>query len=325
MSFTRESDRSEPTGAVQSSHDTQTSHIAVGGEKERTGISGRAGRPAGSAPARRAPRPVPPLPADSPRVSVVIPAKNEARNVAWLLAELPAGLHEVILVDADSSDGTVAAARAVRPDLTVIRQTRRGKGNALACGVAACTGEIAVLLDADGSADPGEIVSFVAALTGGADFAKGSRGLPGGGSADLTRLRRLGNRGLLRLMNRLYGTEFSDLCYGYNAFWLHCADRLGLPDPVAPGALFGDGFEIETVVAAHVVLAGLTVAEVPSFERERWFGHSNLNTWRDGRRVLHAMLRERVRGGPGPGRAVRADEAAAVADPEDPAKSAQAA
>ena len=245
------------------------------------------------------------LPSGSPRVSVVIPAKNEAANLPGVLAELPPGLHEVILVDGRSVDGTVRAGLDARPDLVVLRQTRRGKGNALACGFAACTGDVAVMLDADGSADPAEIARFVEALRGGADFAKGSRYLPRGGSEDFSVLRRAGNTALVFLMNRLYHTRYSDLCYGYNAFWTRCLRPLALPSTEGDEPAYGDGFEIETLLAARAASAGLDIAEVPSFERVRRFGASNLNTWRDGWRVLRTMLRERPgRGGRGVGRAV---------------------
>jgi glycosyltransferase involved in cell wall biosynthesis len=76
----------------------------------------------------------------------------------------------------------------------VLSQTRTGKGNALACGFAAATGDIIVMIDADGSTDPAEIPRFVEALTAGADFAKGSRFAPGAGSTDITPLRKLGNK-----------------------------------------------------------------------------------------------------------------------------------
>ena len=237
-------------------------------------------------------RTLPQMSTVTPRVSVVIPTKNEVRNIPGVLAELPDGLHEVILVDADSDDGTVETARRIRPDIRVVRQTRRGKGNALVCGFAACSGDVIVMLDADGSADPSEIPAFVAALVGGADFAKGSRFLPGGGSTDLTVLRRMGNGVLNHLMNRLYGTSYTDLCYGYNAFWTSCVNRMRLPSANGPAPAMGDGFEIETLLTARVASAGLKVTEVPSFERDRWFGESNLNTWRDGWRVLSTILRE---------------------------------
>jgi hypothetical protein len=228
-----------------------------------------------------------------PRVSVVIPAKDEAANLPGVLAELPRGLHEVILVDGASVDGTVRTARRARPDIVVVDQTRRGKGNALACGIAACTGDVIVTLDADGSADPAEIPAFVAALVDGADFAKGSRFLPGGGSSDLTPLRRAGNDALAFVMNLLYRTSFTDLCYGYNACWRRCVDRLALPPVRGSEPAFGDGFEIETLLATHAATAGLTVAEVASYERDRWVGKSHLNTWRDGWRILRTIVRER--------------------------------
>ena len=168
-------------------------------------------------------------------------------------------------------------------------------GNALAVGFAAVTGDVVVMFDADGSADAAEIPRFVAALVAGADFAKGSRYLPGGGSVDITPLRSLGNKGLSGTANMLFGTAYSDLCYGYNAFWVDVLHDLDLPSISAPEAQWGDGFEIETVINARVAAAGLSVAEVPSFELDRIHGESNLRTFRDGWRVLRTLMTERRR------------------------------
>jgi glycosyltransferase involved in cell wall biosynthesis len=250
-----------------------------------------------------------PLPVNTPRVSVVIPARNEARNLPVVLSELPIGLYEVILVDGASQDGTIRAARRARPDIRVLRQTGSGKGNALACGILAATGDVIVTLDADGSADPAEISDFVAALTDGADYVKGSRFLIGGGSSDLTLLRRAGNAALVFLMNRVYRTGFSDLCYGYNAFWTRCVDSLDLERIAQAAPVFGHGFEIETLLAAHAATARLRVSEVASFERVRRYGESNLRTWRDGRRVLKAIFRERRRARERPDTAVQRGQA----------------
>jgi glycosyltransferase involved in cell wall biosynthesis len=186
-------------------------------------------------------------------------------------------------------------ARALRPDVRIVLQNRVGKGNAMSCGFAAATGDIVVMLDADGSADPEEIPRFVAALRTGADFAKGTRFADGGGSSDITAVRAWGNRWLNRITNLLFGTRYTDLCYGYNAFWAHCLPWLALdPQPdMAEGKLWGDGFEIETIINTRVAKAGLRITEVPSFEHERLHGMSNLNTWRDGGRVLRALLVER--------------------------------
>jgi cellulose synthase/poly-beta-1,6-N-acetylglucosamine synthase-like glycosyltransferase len=69
----------------------------------------------------------------APRISVVIPALNEARNLPYVLANLPRDIYQVILVDGPSTDDTVAVARRLYPDVRVVRQTRRGNGDALAC------------------------------------------------------------------------------------------------------------------------------------------------------------------------------------------------
>ena len=199
---------------------------------------------------------------------------------------LPADLHEVVLVDGYSQDDTVAIARAIRPSVRVVMAPRLGKGAALAAGFAVATGDIIVMLDADGSTDPAEIPRFVDALLEGADFAKGSRFIAGGFSSDITRVRRLGNRVLGGAVNVLFRTTYTDLCYGYNAFWAHCLPTL---------ALDCDGFEVETVINVRAARAGLRVVEVPSIEYNRLHGESKLRAWRDGRRVLRTIVRERLR------------------------------
>ena len=233
-----------------------------------------------------------------PTVTVVIPALNEARNLPYVFAKLPDGLHEVIIVDGNSVDDTVATARRLRPDVRVVTQNRSGKGNALACGFAAATGDIVVMVDADGSADPAEIPQFIKALLDGADFAKGSRFADGGGSCDITRLRRLGNRLLSGLVNILCRTHYSDLCYGYNAFWRRHVPLFGLDAetdiPVGGGArLWGDGFEVETLINIRIAQAELIVAEIASYEHSRIHGVSNLDAASDGWRVLRTILAER--------------------------------
>ena len=224
----------------------------------------------------------------TPRVSVVIPTLNEAENLPHVFSRIPRGIHEVVIVDGRSTDDTVAIARRLRPDVKVVHQTGRGKGNALMCGFRACEGEIIVMLDADGSTDPAEIPRFVAALLTGADFAKGTRFVTGGGSADITPARRLGNRVLSGMVNLLYGTRYSDLCYGYNAFWAQHLDALSIDC---------DGFEIETLMNIRIAKAGIRVVEVPSFESNRIHGESNLSVTRDGWRVLRTIVTERLDGG----------------------------
>lgn len=232
----------------------------------------------------------------SPRVSVVVPTLNEARNLPHVFSRIPPDVYEVILVDGRSVDGTVEVARDLWPNLRVIMQTRTGKGNALACGFVAATGDVIAMVDADGSADPGEIPTFVQALMNGADFAKGSRFLGGGGSTDISALRRLGNYLLTSIFNACYGTRYSDLCYGYNVFWRRHVAALDL-DAITPpepngNHLWGDGFEVETLVHSRIAKAQLVVTEVPSYEHARIHGVSNLHAISDGVRVLRTILKE---------------------------------
>nr|WP_238429274.1 glycosyltransferase family 2 protein [Frankia nepalensis] len=238
-----------------------------------------------------------------PTVSIVVPTLNEARNLPHVFQILPADA-EIVVVDGRSTDGTEDVARAMRPDCVVVHQTRRGKGNALASGFAAATGDIIVMLDADGSADPREIEYFVRALVDGADFAKGSRFVQGGGSSDITRLRGRGNLWLSTLVNILLRHRFTDLCYGYNAFWRYCLPVLGLePGERGGEPRWGDGFEIETLINIRAALGGLNIVEVPSYEYPRLIGVSNLNAASDGLRVLRTIFAEAFR--PVPARARR--------------------
>jgi glycosyltransferase involved in cell wall biosynthesis len=181
----------------------------------------------------------------------------------------------------------VAVTQALCPQAKVVAQSGRGKGDALLAGFAVATGDIIVTIDADGSTDGAEIILFVGALVAGADFAKGSRFSGSGGSEDITGVRRYGNRVLSILVNRMFGTQFSDLCYGYNAFWARHLDALELDCA---------GFEVETLMNIRAAKVGLKIHEVPSFERCRLFGASNLRAVRDGWRILKVILSERFSG-----------------------------
>jgi glycosyltransferase involved in cell wall biosynthesis len=221
----------------------------------------------------------------NPHVSVVIPARNEAQNLHYILPRIPPSVDEVILVDGHSTDDTIAIAQQLRPSIRIIHQQGRGKGDAVRLGFADSTGDIIVMLDADGSTDPIEIPRFVDALMAGNDFAKGSRFIKGGGSTDITLLRRIGNYGLCTLVNLLFWVRFSDLCYGYNAFWKHCLDYVEIDC---------EGFEVETQLSLRVHKAKLKIAEVPSMEHPRIYGQSNLRTFRDGWRILKSIFKERT-------------------------------
>ena len=219
-------------------------------------------------------------------VSLVIPTKNEARNLATVLEHVPDAVTEIILVDGLSSDATRAMASAINPNVRIVEELSKGKGNALRAGFAAATGDLIVAMDADGSMMPSEIPNVLYFLEHGFDFVKGSRFTIGGGSLDITPVRRLGNKVLVGLANKLYKSQMTDLCYGFFGFRRQFLDSLDLMSP---------GFEIETEITARAVLVGLRVTEVPSMELPRRSGMSNLRTFRDGARVLRTLFKERAR------------------------------
>jgi glycosyltransferase involved in cell wall biosynthesis len=191
---------------------------------------------------------------------------------------------EVILVDGRSIDSTVQVAKELLPSINVILEERRGKGAALRAGYHAAWGDILIVLDADGSHDPREIPRFVHSLMEGADFAKGSRFAPGGGTTDMPRLRQLGNRFFVLLINNLFNVHFTDLCYGYHAFWRYCLDTIALEDV--------GGFEIDTAIYLRTLRKHLRVAEVPSFEGHRFRGVGKLRTFPDGWRNYFSPCNE---------------------------------
>lgn len=218
-----------------------------------------------------------------PTVSVIIPALNEAENLPHVLPGIPAWVDEIILVPGPSTDSTVEVARALIPSIRIVDQEGKGKGAALRSGVRAAIGDIIVLMDADGSTDPAEIPNFVATLMCGADYAKGSRFLQGAGTDDMPPFRQLGNGGLTTLTNVLFRTRFSDITYGYNAFWRRHADAL---------ALEIDGWPCEIIGNIRAAKNKLRIVEVPSFERCRIAGEAKLGTFSAGWAILLAILRE---------------------------------
>ncbi|MHB8760998.1 MAG: glycosyltransferase family 2 protein [Coriobacteriia bacterium] len=239
--------------------------------------AGWSGRPANHPERRRCPRGL-----TTPRVSLVIPALNEAESLQQVFSRLPDALHEVIVVDGHSTDGTIETAKRLLPDAVIVRQDGAGKGNALRCGFAAASGDAIVAIDADGSTDPAEIPAFVGALQAGAEYVKGSRFLPGAGTNDMTLVRKFGNGGFVLLARLMYGVRYSDFTYGYTAFWRRCLPALDLRS---------NGFEIECEMTLRAVQSGLKIVEVACFEQPRYAGEAHLRPFPDGWRILKQMFR----------------------------------
>ena len=221
-----------------------------------------------------------------PAVSVVIPTLNEAGHLPFVLNTIPDWVHEIIIVDGRSRDDTERIAKVLRPDVRIVRQTRRGKGAAIRAGFEAAKGDVLVIMDADGSMDGSEIEDFVSALVAGADYVKGSRFAHGGGSVDITRLRRFGDWGICLLIWMLFGVHYTDGTYGFKAMWADCLERIVIDT---------DGFEVELLIDIRAQRARLRTVEVPCFETNRIHGTSNLNAFRDGLSCFIVIVKERMR------------------------------
>lgn len=235
-------------------------------------------------------------------ISLVIPAKNELASLPTVLEEIPPYVDEIIIVDGHSTDGTLEYALSHSRVSRVVRQRSKGKGAALSAGFAASTMDLVVIIDADGSMDLRELERFLTQFPD-CGIAKGSRYLNGGGSSDLTRFRSVGNKALTEIANRLFGQKWTDMAYGFAVFDRNLLQGLALTNYDSLGSMFshkayGQGFEIETLMFCRAARRGIKLVEVPSFERDRIAGTSNLRAIRDGIRVLITLFIESARSVP---------------------------
>lgn len=221
------------------------------------------------------------------KVSVIIPTMNEALNIRHVFPYIPQFVDEVVVIDGNSKDNTIEEILKFRKDAKIIKEEIcAGKGSALKRGFETATGDLIIMMDADGSHNPNEMHRLIEPVLNGYDVSKGSRLLPGGGSDDFTLFRRFGNRIFVLMTNTLYGSHYTDLCYGYRAFKREAVKKM---------CCKSNGFEIETEQSILMLKAGLKIKEIPSFEAERKNGKSNLRTFRDGWRIFSIIIMERIR------------------------------
>jgi glycosyltransferase involved in cell wall biosynthesis len=226
------------------------------------------------------------MPHTGPTISVVIPTLNEAGNLPFVLNTIPSWVDEIVIVDGRSLDDTLRVAKVLYPDIRIVQELRPGKGAAMRTGLDAARGDFIIALDADGSMDGAEIGAFRDALLAGAEYVKGTRFGPGGGSADITKFRRFGDGGICFLVRLLFGGRYTDATYGYIGIRTECVKKLGIDS---------DGFEVETLIGIRARRAGLKTTEVPCFEATRIHGTSNLHALRDGLRIFRVIVKERFR------------------------------
>jgi glycosyltransferase involved in cell wall biosynthesis len=222
---------------------------------------------------------------DRPKVTVLVCTLNEEECLPHVLPRIPGWVHEVLLIDGGSTDRTVEVAQKLSPDIRILFQAGKGKGNAIKHGVRTSTGDIIVALDADGETDPADIKRFVEPLLRGADFVKGSR-LARGRPANMSFHRWVGNRILAWTCNALHGTRYTDVCSGYNGFWKRAF--LGLE-------LTLDSFEMEQEMLVKAAKAGRKVVEVFHQDNGRIGGVSKISDVRQGLIDWWIIVRERFR------------------------------
>ena len=216
-------------------------------------------------------------------ISVVIPTLNEDKNIGRVIPRVKTALkgkkYEIIVVDGHSTDKTVQIAKEMGAKIIY---DEMGKGSALAKGLTKSNGNIIVAMDADLSTDPKELGMLIHGIKLGYDVCMGSRFMAGGSSEDISLIRRLGNRFFVSLVNALFRSNYSDMCYGYRSFNRNAVNKLNLKEP---------GFGIETEISIKSQKRGLKVLEVPSVEKKRVAGEAKLMTFRDGYVILRAIIR----------------------------------
>jgi glycosyltransferase involved in cell wall biosynthesis len=237
-----------------------------------------------------------------PLVSVIVPTRNEAKNLEIVLPAIAAvrpAVHEIIVVDGNSTDGSIDVARRVLPSVKRSPRPARARATRWRAGSPPPPGDVVVMFDADGSPTRPRSPRSWPRSSRAPTSPRAAASHPAAAATTSPCCAAAATRGLNGVANTLFGTAYSDLCYGYNAFWADLLPLLDLPPIEAPataaGMLWGDGFEIETVLNCRVAAAGLRITEVPSVERQRMFGETNLRTFADGARVLRTLIAEHRR------------------------------
>ncbi len=215
-------------------------------------------------------------------ISLIISTLNEEQTIGQVLAQIPPGaVDEILVIDGYSTDRTREIASQAGAKV-VLQEGGRGYGRAAITGLKYAMGDIIVFLTADLSQDPQDIPKLLAKLSEGYELVMASRYMKGGGSEDDTFLHYIGNKIFTFLCNFLYGSQFSDLLYFFIAGKKEAFEKTNAVSP---------GFEYcaELPIKAHK--AGLKITQIPSFEKKRLAGEAKAQSFRHGWKILLKILK----------------------------------
>ncbi len=221
-------------------------------------------------------------------VTVLICTLNEEDNLPSKLQKIPVWVDEVLIVDGHSTDKTVEVAKEICPEIKVVYQPGKGKGNALKIGIENATGDIIVTLDADNATDPAEMPKFIDKLLLGYDYIKGTR-FVSGRAYNKPFHRVLGNWIITMTFDVLFFRLYTDMCSGYNAYWRKNVQEIQI--------FSTDGYENEPLINARIAKSRLNVIEVGHSDHGRSKGDVKESSWRQGVKAIKSITRERFRNG----------------------------
>jgi len=207
------------------------------------------------------------------KITVIIPARNEAGGIAQIISAVKNFCDEVIVVDGHSTDDTHRIAE--QHGAKVVLDGGKGKGDGIRTGIASAKADILVFIDADGSHEPSDVPALVRPIIGGeADMVIASRNK--GGSDEFKMdfenlIRQVGSDIATALVNCRFGTDLTDIQNGFRAIRFEVAKALELR---------ANDFDIEEEMVIKALRKGYRVIEVPSHEYERKWGSSKLSTWK---------------------------------------------
>ena len=228
-------------------------------------------------------------------VSVIVPTRNEAGNVAAAVARTPVmgSATELIFVEGHSTDDTWAAIqRTVQAydgplQLRAFQQTGKGKGDAVRLGFAHATGDVLMILDADLTVPPEELPSFYEVLAGGhADFVQGTRLVYPMEPGAMRFFNKIGNVAFSELFTYLLQQPIKDTLCGTKVLWRRDYERIA-----AGRSYFGDFDpfgDFDLIFGAARL--NLKIAEIPVRYRDRTYGETNISRWKHGFLLLQMSM-----------------------------------